>query len=146
VSCDCESGELAFKPVIRVTQRSPEQLMRLEIGSEVLEASGGHPFWVDGEGWEKARILKGGLPLYSPEGSRTLEDVRPGSRQESWNLVVADNHNYFVGRSALLTHDNTVRMPTMPLCGKSPAQQIFSFRRGRAVTNWTHFSNVWGTP
>ena len=98
-----------------------EELLRLEIGTEVLEASGGHPFWVDSAGWEKARNLTKGQPLYSAEGRRTLTAVSAGNTQESLNLVVADFHNFFVGKSILLTHDNTVRMPTnMSVPGRTP--------------------------
>ena len=111
-ACDIDTGELALKPVIRVTHRPREELLRLHVGTEVLEASGGHPFWVEGIGWQKARNLTKSLPLHSPEGNRPLDDVQPGRTQTSLNLVVADFHSFFVGDSRLLTHDNTVRLPT----------------------------------
>ena len=55
---DIDTGELAYKPVLRTTVRPAKPLVRLQIGDEAIVATGGHRFWVSGEGWTKSRDLK----------------------------------------------------------------------------------------
>ena len=47
---DTDTGELAYKPVLRTTVRPKSELLRLETDGMVFESSGGHPFWVSGRG------------------------------------------------------------------------------------------------
>ena len=75
LSQDPNSGELAYKPVLRTTEREPEPLVKFEIGGEAIQCSGGHPFWVSGEGWVKARHLKSPLRLHAVTGSHVIESV-----------------------------------------------------------------------
>src|SRR5690606_39833977 len=67
LSQDVESGELAYRPVIGATKRPPTSLVRIEAGqSERIDATGGHLFWVAGEGWVRARQLHSGQLLHTP--------------------------------------------------------------------------------
>jgi hypothetical protein len=87
--------------------------VRIEIGlNEYLETSGGHLFWVAGEGWTKSRELPSGSHLHTSRGIVTVSHVATGQTAETYNLVVADFHTYFAGESMILSHDNTVRQPT----------------------------------
>ena len=112
LSQDPDSGELAYKPVLQTTVRPRGPLVRVTIGDEQFETSGGHLFWVSGEGWVKSRELEPGMDLHTPRGTRVVRDCQSGSEQETYNLVVADFATYFVGPDKLLSHDNTVREPT----------------------------------
>jgi hypothetical protein len=107
-----ESGELAFKPVLSTTIRPAGDLIRVHINGEAISTSGGHPFWVSGEGWVKARNLRSGMVLHTSSGSATVSTVDAGEFSETHNLVVADFHNYFAGQNRVLSHDNTVRRAT----------------------------------
>jgi len=109
---DIDTGELAYKPVLRTTVRPPEVLMKIQTTAEEIQASGGHPFWVSGQGWIKARNLQPGMRLHAPTGFVEVVGITPGARQPTYNLIVADFHNYCVGTGKLLSHDNTVRRPT----------------------------------
>lgn len=108
---DPESGETALKPMVRATVRPPETLVVLHVGDETITCSGGHPFWVAGEGWVKAREIRSGMELHTLGGTSRVSEVAEGSRQTTYNLVVADFHSYFVGESKVLSHDNTRRRP-----------------------------------
>ena len=106
------TGETALKPVVQITSRAPEPLLRITIGENSLRASGGHPFWVSGQGWVRARELKAGMYLHglaSPTRISAVETEEKSSR--SFNIVVADFHSYFVGSEQVFSHDNTVRQP-----------------------------------
>jgi hypothetical protein len=77
-----------------------------------MEATGGHVFWASGKGWMKARDLQPERRLHTILGTVDVDHVEPGEPQETFNLVVADFHTYFVGQAKILTHDNTIRRPT----------------------------------
>jgi hypothetical protein len=107
-----ETGELAYKPVLRTTVRPAGQLIKIEAGGETCETSGGHLFWVAGEGWVKSRELQSGQILHSAAGPVHISSVSLGQEAETYNLIVADFNTYFVGYRKVLSHDNTVRTPT----------------------------------
>ena len=116
-----ESGELAYKPVLRTTVRPKGQLIKLEAGGETCHASGGHLFWVSGSGWIKARELQSGQILHSANGPVHISNTELSIEAETYNLVVADFHTYFVGYRKVLSHDNTIRLPTRAVVpGLSP--------------------------
>jgi hypothetical protein len=107
-----DSGELAYKPVLRTTVRPRGQLIKIEAGGESCETSGGHQFWVAGAGWVKSRDLQSGQILHGAAGPVHISNVELGAEEETYNLVVADFHTYFVGYRKVLSHDNTIRQPT----------------------------------
>lgn len=115
LSQDCETGELAYKPVLKTTIRPAGKLIKIEAGGETFETSGGHLFWVAGEGWTKSRNLQSGQVLHTTTGPAYVSAVGAGSEAQTYNLVVADFSTYFVGDAKLLSHDNTVRTPTRAL-------------------------------
>jgi len=104
-----ETGQLTLKPVLRTTVRPPESLVRIELDDgKSLQSSGGHPFWVSGKGWTKARKLEAGSVLHTATKVATVRDVKPAPAATTYNLVVADYHTYFVGPDKILSHDNTI--------------------------------------
>lgn len=115
LSQDPDSGELAYKPVLGTTLRPSGPLVRVTVGGERFDTSGGHLFWVSGEGWIKARQLRSGMEAHGVGGTANVGSVEAGPTQETHNLIVADFHTYFVGEGRLLCHDNTVREPTQAI-------------------------------
>jgi hypothetical protein len=116
-----ETGELAYKPVLRTTTRPPGQLVTIQAGGETCQTSGGHLFWVAGEGWVRSRELESGQILHGASGPVHITSVSAGPEAETYNLIVADFNTYFVGYRKVLSHDNTVRQPTRALVpGLSP--------------------------
>jgi hypothetical protein len=110
-----ETGELAYKPVLRTTIRPQGELIKVTAGNESFQTSGGHLFWVSGEGWVKSRNLKSGQVLHTAHGPLHVTGVEAGSVAQTYNLVVGDFSTYFVGQQMVLSHDNTVRTPTRTL-------------------------------
>jgi hypothetical protein len=111
LSQDPLTGQLAYKPVLKTTVRPPARLLKLVIGDRSLQASGGHMFWISGEGWVRARDLGEGMRLHTVQGAVELRSSHPTGAEQSYNLVVADFHTYFVTEDKLLTHDNTISEP-----------------------------------
>jgi hypothetical protein len=109
---DVQTGELALKPVLRTTERPPAEILDVLIGGQTLRCTGGHPFWVTGRGWLKARWLEPGQAVHTVEGATPVDKVVPSGKEATYNLEVADFNDYFVGEAKLLTHDVTSRRPT----------------------------------
>jgi hypothetical protein len=117
LSQDVETGELCYKPVLRVTVRPPHERIQATFASDSLVATPGHPVWINGKGWRLFRELEAGEVLHSlsggvPIASVDRAEIRSGADPNSYNLVVADFSTYFVGESGILVHDNTARRPT----------------------------------
>ncbi len=112
LSQDPETGELAYKPVLATTARPASELTKISVGDQQIMTSGGHLFWVSGDGWVKSRNLKSGNQLHGVNGAATVSVVEKGIITRTYNLVVADFHTYFVGDLKVLSHDNTVHETT----------------------------------
>ncbi len=107
------TGELAYKAVLRATTRPPAPLIRIRTAHDRIECSGGHAFWISGEGWVKARDIASGMVMHSVNGGSRVSTAESLEREAAtFNLEVADFHTFFVGQSKVLSHDNTVRRPT----------------------------------
>jgi len=107
-----DSGELAFKPVMAVTVRPTSPVIEVTIDGETIRATRGHPFWVDGIGWQMAKELKAGQWLHTLAGPKQIDSATQQGEAECHNLVVADFNSYFVGQKQILVHDNNLREVT----------------------------------
>ena len=107
LSQNAETGELAYKPVLRAAERPPLALVTVSVGKDVLRCTGGHAFWVPGRGWVHARRLDPPAFLHALTSAVEAATVKPGPTEKSFNLEVADFHSYFVGKEKLLVHDVT---------------------------------------
>jgi len=129
LSQDPETGELAFKPVLAVTTREPSRMIKIGLGSETITATRGHPFWVNGHGWQMAKQLELGQHLHSASGAVPIEQLveTPPAKpwyEVSYNLVVADFNTYFVGKRQVLVHDNTPHRASFALVPGLPATRL----------------------
>lgn len=112
LSQDVESGELAFKPVLRTPTRSSPGSVIVSLAEEQIHCTPCHPFWVNGKGWTMARDLESADRFHSLDGAVSLTSVVAADHVEVYNLEVADFNTYFVGQSQVLTHDVTIRRPS----------------------------------
>lgn len=122
-----ETGELSYKPVLRTSKRSPEPTVTVTTRGGDIRATGGHAMWISGRGWTKFRDIKQGQRLHGANGSSQILKVKTTARAETFNLLVADFHTYFVGPDATLSHDMTFAEPTDVLVPGLPR----NFRSGR---------------
>ncbi len=109
LSKNTRTGELAWKPVIEATTRDPAPTFLITTANDKLCCTGGHVFWVSGQGWTKASQLKPGDILHGAQEPIQVDAVEEAPVATTHNLVVADNSNYFVGQAAILSHDITPR-------------------------------------
>lgn len=114
LSQDTTTGALGYQPVIAVHHNPPSPTFRLKTAkSEPIETTGIHRFWVAGRGWIMARDLKIGDPIRVLGGVSRVEELEPTGKVEPvvYNLDIASNRDFFVGRIGLLAHDNSLPLP-----------------------------------
>src|SRR5262249_16663448 len=94
--------------VSRLFSRIAPAVLDVSVGeSEKITVTPDHEFWVMGEGWKSARELWVGAKLLTKSGKIvTVENIR---RREGtfqvYNFEVSEAHTYFVGKLALLVHN-----------------------------------------
>ena len=106
------SGELSWKPVVRTTTRPPRPVFEVSLDNETLCCTGGHLFWVSGQGWTKASRLRPGDILHAAAQPVVVMKILQKPEQQTYNLAVEPTQNYFVGKQMVLSHDVTDRLPT----------------------------------
>lgn len=105
---DIETGELAYKPVVLTTRREAPHVVRLTVGSESFDMTGGHLVWASGDGWTKARDLSPAQPLHTATGTVAVDSVESAKPATVYNIVVDEFHTYFFGEFMILSHDPTI--------------------------------------
>lgn len=104
---EIKTGQLAFRPVVQSTEREPIALIQIQLETETLICTPGHLFWLSGQGWTRARELQPGDVLHGARDPMKVRSVSDASSQGTFNLMVEEFSNYFVGESLVLTHDVT---------------------------------------
>ena len=112
LSQDTTTGELSFQSIKVVHHNAPGKTIRVALDNgETLVASVYHRFWRAGRGWAMARELKEGDVLRTLAGLSKIVSVSAGGPEPLFNLDVAMNRTYFVGRNDALVHDNRLPDP-----------------------------------
>ena len=112
LSQDPATGSLSYQPILVVHHNPPAPLLRLKLSKDEIEVTGIHRFWVAARGWVMARDLKAGDEVRVVGGVSRVESVKPTGKVEPvFNLNISSNHDFFVGRSAALAHDNSLIQP-----------------------------------
>ena len=105
-SYNVETGERALKAVKEVLVRENDELLHVELGSDDVDATTSHPFYVVGRGWVAAGDLVVGDAIQALSGDAV---VVTGLRLEKldspipvYNLDVEGFHSYFVAGGVLV--------------------------------------------
>jgi intein/homing endonuclease len=87
-----------------------QHIYKLDSG-ESLEATSGHPFYIQGKGWNVAANLKVGDALQLHNGiTLVIKTVETSTRVgRVYNFAVASNANYFVGMDGVLVHNGCAK-------------------------------------
>ncbi len=119
------SGQLRLKPVLRTTIRPAAATKEFALSSgETIRSTLGHPWWVVGKGWVKTKELKEGMSLRTTSGYSTIKSLKDSEAIETFNLVVDEDHTYFVGQSRVLAYDATELSPTFQRLPGLPAEVL----------------------
>ncbi|WP_419194554.1 polymorphic toxin-type HINT domain-containing protein [Novipirellula herctigrandis] len=125
LSQDVASGELKLKPVLNTTHRPPAKTFVFSTQEGKIEATLGHYWWVSGRGWLRSKELEPGMVLRHATGTTAIEAVELAEEPvETFNLIVADNHTYFVGPERILCSDATEIRPTLQVVPGLPVNVL----------------------
>ena len=102
------SGSLEVQPILAVYHNPPSATLKIDLEGESIVTTPWHRFWLAGKGWVVARDLKPGDMVRTVERSAKVVAVDPAAKQPVFNLEIAEAHNFLVGRSGALVHDNSV--------------------------------------
>ncbi len=111
LSQNTSTGVLSYQPVMAVHRTASASTFRIDLEGDIINATGIHRFWKAGKGWTMARDLKTGDRLRMPGGLVEVRMVESGNQQTVYNLDIADNHDFFVGRQGVLVHDSNFVKP-----------------------------------
>ena len=111
LSQNTSTGVLSYQPVMVVHRTASAGTFRITLDGDTITATGIHRFWKAGQGWTMARDLKAGDRLRIPGGLVEVRSVAGDKNQTVFNLDVAENHDFFVGRQGILVHDSNFVKP-----------------------------------
>jgi Pretoxin HINT domain/HEAT repeats len=114
------SGLLEFQPVVATHLNEPSPTLRIVVDDETIVATGIHRFWKAGKGWTMARDLKAGDRLRMVGGVIKIKSIEPDATQPVFNLDVALNRDFFVGKRGLLVHDFSFVQPVVAAFDREP--------------------------
>ena len=104
-----ETGTTEYQEVIHlIAGEGSKELVDIELSSgDLIIATGGHPFYVNNI-WVNAENLTTNQNLFgSDELSFGISSLRKYNQHAKvYNLTVAKNHTYFVGRDGALSHNS----------------------------------------
>jgi hypothetical protein len=103
-----KTGALAYRPIVDVHHNPPSKTYRVKLGGDTIVSSEFHRFWKAGQGWVMARDLKAGDSIRTLDGPLSVTSIERGEVALVYNLDVAEDHDFFVGRGGALVHDNTL--------------------------------------
>ncbi len=134
-----ETGERALKPVIRRYVTPQKALVEVDVeevsgAAELIRATPGHPFWVEGMGWIPAQDLTPGEVLHAGDGRivRVTGGHSVPSSETVYNFEVEGWHTYFVGAANVLVHNGCEDCSGED--GPAPGSRAVTNSGGRVVT------------
>ncbi len=108
LTSDASTGAVEVQPVTTVFHNPPIGMYKIDFGDETLKASGIHRFWRPGIGWTMARELKPGDVVRRLGGTARVVSIEAVGKELGFNVAVARNRSYFVGKGSTLVHDGNL--------------------------------------
>ncbi len=104
-----ETNEKALKKVKKIFVREKDSIIRLTINGEVIETTDEHPFYVEGQGFTRARDLNVGDEVRLEDGTTATvesnESVHLDKPIKVYNFEVEEFHTYYVSKQKVLVHN-----------------------------------------
>jgi hypothetical protein len=125
-STNVKTGEICLRPATHTTVRTADSTYLINVGTEAIRATGGHSWWVVGRGWVRSRDLAAGQYMRTGNASVKITNIEKiDSPINVYNMIVDENHTYFVGKNRLLSWDVTSLQPTLQTApGQKPQSYL----------------------
>jgi hypothetical protein len=102
-----QTGEVSLKRVKQLFVSVAASLVVITAGTNTIEATDEHPFWVVDQGWKAAGQVQVGDELWTRSGERikVTEIAHKKGQFTVYNFEVEEAHAYFAGENELLVHN-----------------------------------------
>ncbi|MFD9565244.1 polymorphic toxin type 27 domain-containing protein [Streptomyces sp. NPDC059994] len=111
-SIDLATGKKSLQPVLKLFNRTVDQLVEIRTAGGRVEATDSHRFWVQGRGWVESRNLRTGDRFQTKDGSteRVLGTTLVTGKTQVFNFEVDNGHTYYVysGSTPVLVHNECI--------------------------------------
>jgi len=128
------TGEIAYKEVEWLYRRQVDETYNIYVGNVVITTTDEHPFWINGQGWVRAKDLVIGDELVDSNGSYLkIKDIK--IKKENvivYNFKVKDFHSYFVSNLGVWTHNS---------CGDE-FKAVFKLADNYKLRNYTYKEHI----
>jgi RHS repeat-associated protein len=125
LSYDLGTKKVVERTVTQLIRKATQHWYHIQVGDEVIKATGAHPFWVVNKGrWISARDLKPGMELRKFDGNivkiSSVEMEKLTTPEGTYNMEVEHDHDYFAGTAGctVLVHNTD---PNDILFSRDPA-------------------------
>jgi hypothetical protein len=104
---DSTTDTIDTRPVTAVLRGWTDLVVEISAAGERIRSTRAHRFFVEREGWQQARVLHAGVNLHAIDGASHVVETATTcvASCETFNLEVAEHHNYFVGAAGFLVHN-----------------------------------------
>ena len=123
-SYDYKTDAKELKLVTATSVKTTDEVLKIKAGGEVIETTPEHPFYVLGQGYTAAALLRAGDRLQRLNGGFVVvEQIQHELLEvpiEVYNFTVEDNHSYYVGEYGIGVHNAGCKAVT----GKAKADGV----------------------
>lgn len=108
LSKDEETGEVAYKEVVYTFHHNTNEIYKIHVGGQTIEATFNHPFYVMGKGWLFVKELKvGDLLVQSNGNTLKIGNIELERKPVTvYNMTVDEFHTYFVSNLGIWVHNS----------------------------------------
>jgi len=104
-----KTDEVEEKEVTNTFVEQTCEIVKITVDGEIIETTAGHPFYAEHRGYVAAAQLRAGDILVDVNGEKKVVEKIQHELLEKpinvYNLEVADDHNYYVGKTGVLVHN-----------------------------------------
>jgi hypothetical protein len=129
---DFSEGRMVERKVLATLNNLTDYWVLVGMGGEAIKATRGHLFWVEStKAWVAAMNLKPGMTVRCFDGRivpiYSVKLIELAKSEDTFNLLVEIDHDYFVGQSGTLVHN-----------GLDKNDRDYSPEPGRDTANKSH--------
>ena len=110
-SMNMDTNQVEIKKVLQTFKHTClfDELCRVYVDNDYVECTTGHKIYTKNKGWMKAYYLEqGDIAVDNFDNEKVVskvEHIKQNKDTTVYNFEVEDNHNYFVGNSKILVHN-----------------------------------------
>lgn len=129
LSKDETTGEEEYKEVTFTFNHQSDEIYKIQVGDQSIEATYNHPFYVKDKGWVFVKDLKVGDLLVRSDGNTLkIDSIELEQKNVTvYNMTVDEFHTYFVSELGIWVHNSSCTVDVSGLQGWTNVGNINSY-------------------